>query len=163
MCRSLSPLILTLLLAVPAWADDRATVIWNGHAHPVAAFVDADANLWLPVADLKKATGFELKPQGICDKDRCIPVPAGREAEFIDKRPEGVWFNLSALARLLKAPLAFEAKHKVWCVGAEPETQNGWLASRLAPDFTLNDKDGKPHKLSDFRGKKVLLITWASW
>ena len=27
----------------------------------------------------------------------------------------------------------------------------------LAPDFTLLDQDGKPHSLSDYRGKKVVL------
>ena len=32
------------------------------------------------------------------------------------------------------------------------------------PDFTLaNIDDGKPVSLSDFRGKKVLLIQFASW
>lgn len=32
------------------------------------------------------------------------------------------------------------------------------------PDFTLaNIADGKPVSLSDFRGKKVLLIQFASW
>ena len=32
-----------------------------------------------------------------------------------------------------------------------------------APDFTVYDIDGNPHKLSDFRGKPVLLNFWASW
>jgi peroxiredoxin len=32
-----------------------------------------------------------------------------------------------------------------------------------APDFTLPDIDGKQHSLSDYRGKKVLLLSWASW
>jgi Peroxiredoxin len=32
-----------------------------------------------------------------------------------------------------------------------------------APEFTQNDPDGKPVKLSDFRGKYVLLDFWASW
>ncbi len=33
----------------------------------------------------------------------------------------------------------------------------------IAPDFTQNDPDGKPVKLSDFRGKYVLVDFWASW
>jgi len=31
-----------------------------------------------------------------------------------------------------------------------------------APDFTLPDVDGKPRTLSELRGKKVFLATWAS-
>ena len=32
-----------------------------------------------------------------------------------------------------------------------------------APDFALPDLDGAVHRLSDLRGKKVFLTTWASW
>ena len=32
-----------------------------------------------------------------------------------------------------------------------------------APDFELPDIDGRRHKLSDYRGQRVLLLGWASW
>lgn len=36
-------------------------------------------------------------------------------------------------------------------------------AETLAPDFTVYDRDGKALKLSDFRGKIVVLDFWATW
>ncbi|MHC4912244.1 MAG: peroxiredoxin family protein [Planctomycetota bacterium] len=37
-----------------------------------------------------------------------------------------------------------------------------WIG-QTAPDFTLTDISGKKHKLSDYRGKDVLLVFWATW
>ena len=34
---------------------------------------------------------------------------------------------------------------------------------KTAPDFTLADISGKQHKLSDYRGKNVMIIFWATW
>lgn len=39
----------------------------------------------------------------------------------------------------------------------------GQLRSGAAPDFTFAPFDGKPFKLSDLRGKVVVLNIWASW
>ena len=35
--------------------------------------------------------------------------------------------------------------------------------THTAPDFTVYDKDGNPVRLSDFRGKHVVLNFWAIW
>ncbi len=35
--------------------------------------------------------------------------------------------------------------------------------AQTAPDFTFKDANGKTHKLSDFKGKTILLNFWASW
>ena len=35
--------------------------------------------------------------------------------------------------------------------------------AQLAPDFTVYDLEGNAHKLSEFRGKPVVLNFWASW
>ena len=37
------------------------------------------------------------------------------------------------------------------------------ISENLAPDFTVTDGDGNEVKLSDFRGKGVVLNFWASW
>ena len=50
--------------------------------------------------------------------------------------------------------------HGVVSVGPEPGSR---LAGGEAPDFTLPDFDGVQHSLSQYRGKKVLIMTWASW
>jgi cytochrome oxidase Cu insertion factor (SCO1/SenC/PrrC family) len=37
------------------------------------------------------------------------------------------------------------------------------VVGKEAPDFTIKDVDGKEWKLSDYRGKTVLLDFWAFW
>jgi hypothetical protein len=115
------------------------------------------------LAELKRATGFVVKPQGVCRSELCFPLPKQRKADFLEQRGKITWFNLSEFARLVKQPVAHDEKLATWCFGARPEVQDGYLATLEAPNFTLPDRNGKLHSLSDFRGKKVLLITWASW
>ena len=45
----------------------------------------------------------------------------------------------------------------------EAATEAAEEESTLAPDFTVYDEAGNPHKLSDFRGKPVILNFWATW
>ena len=133
--------------------DDRAAIDIAG------ATIEGD-NLWLPTADLTRATGWEIKPEGACLGDRCVPLPIGRTAEF--QRP-GDRFNLAALARHIGQPYAADERHSAWSFAAAPEVISSKLRSLEAPDFTLPDLDGKMHSLSDYRGRKVLLMSWASW
>jgi hypothetical protein len=86
-----------------------------------------------------------------------VPLPRGREEEFV--RDGGSRFNLAAFARLLGQPFVGEPAACAWAVGEAPRL----LESLEAPDFTLADLDGRAHSLSDYRGKKVLLVSWASW
>ena len=39
----------------------------------------------------------------------------------------------------------------------------GTEGDNMAPDFLLDDMEGKPISLSDFRGKPVMLNFWATW
>lgn len=120
-------------------------------------------DLWVTLAELTRATGFVLKPQGVCREELCFPLPKHRKGDFLAQRGKVTWFNLSEFARLLRQPVAYDEKLAAWSFGPRPEAQNSYLETFQAPNFTLSDKNGKPHSLADFRGKKVLLITWASW
>ena len=124
----------------------------------------ADSNaLWLDATELKLLAGWEIKPQGICRGDLCVPIPPGRENEFVSKRDGAAWLNFTALADQMGKPWAGDSKHRVWYFGAEAADRGSALRSTQAPDFELPDLEGNLHRLSDYRGKKVFLLAWASW
>jgi hypothetical protein len=158
-------LVFCLALSLAAQAAERAgnTVIYDGKVSQVGSSPVQSADLWVTLKDLTRSTGFVLKPQGVCRDELCFPLPKARKQQFISKRGGNSWFNLSEFGRLLKQPVAYDEKNAVWYFGPRPDVQNSFLSSLEAPDFKLPDLNGKAHSLSDFRGKKVLLVTWASW
>ena len=141
----------------------NVTVIYDGVTTQAASSTKAPDELWITTNDLKRATRFEIKPEGVCRDKLCFPLPKARKAAFISKDGKTTWFNLTEFARLIRQPFTSDQKNSVWYFGPRAEEQNGYLASLEAPDFTLPDLASKNHSLSDFRGKKVLLVTWASW
>src|SRR5712664_2094763 len=150
-------------VAVRATDQNTRVLIYDNVATEVAAAPNASTDLWITTSDLTRATRFVIKPQGVCRDELCFPLPKNRKAEFISKKGATTWFNLSEFARLINQPVVTDQKNGVWYFGARAAEQNGQLASFAAPNFTLPDLNGKLHSLTDFRGKKVLLVTWASW
>ncbi len=157
---------LLFALSIQATETNKAVVVYEDKATDVGAAKLATAkpnDLWITLADLKTATGFVNKPQGVCRDELCFPLPKKRRAEFLQAQGKTTWFNLTEFARLLKQPVAQDAEHATWYFGLRPEVQNSYTNNFKAPNFTLPDKNGKLHSLADFRGKKVLIVTWASW
>lgn len=130
----------------------------SGAATVVEAKASGDA-LWLSKADLAAVTGFELKPEGLCRDHLCYPVPPGREAEFV----RGDEVNVAAFWRHRGGAVAASKSGDVWVLGDAEDEQRSRFDTLEAPDFTLPDLSGELHSLSDYRGRKVLLATWASW
>jgi len=156
---------LAVLLAAPLLVraeQARATIVYDDVATQVALARGNATELWITTDDLTRATRFELKPQGVCRDQLCFPVPKAKSSEFVRKDSGKTLFNLLAFAQLVKQPVAHDAAQSTWYFGQRADQREG-LSSLQAPDFTLPDMAGKMHSLSDFRGKKVLLVTWASW
>ena len=154
-----------LLTALTSYASDQGhtVVIYDGAPSEVAMSPGTTNDLWVTLKDLTRATRFVVKPQGICRDELCFPIPKGRKADFLSKRDGVEWFNLTEFAKLVKQPAAHDEKNGVWYFGKREDERGTYLASLEAPNFTLPDMSGHSHSLKDFRGKKVLLITWASW
>lgn len=136
--------------------EELFTLLDGDRVAAVRARVDGESVRIAPAA-LKDATGWELKPEGLCQGDVCVPV-RDREALANDR---GV--DLAAFARLLDRPLALDVAQRAAALGTSAADRGAQLATGEAPDFTLPDLNGVRHTLSTHRGKKALLIVYASW
>jgi hypothetical protein len=117
--------------------------------------VDATDGLWVSAADAERATGWSLKPEGMCREALCVPLPADAlRAGRVD---------LAAFWRRLDNVVLSDDEGEIWVLGAGADARNQALAGLIAPDFALPDLDGTPHRLSELRGRKVFLASWASW
>lgn len=132
------------------------TVIDENRVCEIPAIIDGGA-VRLSPARLPAALGWELKPQGLCKGERCVPL-SGRK-DLVSE--QGI--DLALLSTLLSRPLAIDVEENVAVFGASAVDRSARLASLEAPDFALPDLEGRIHRLSDSRGKKVLLIAYASW
>lgn len=109
--------------------------------------------LTVPVESLAQETGWEVKPQGACREERCVPLPSGA---LQDGR-----VDLSAFADRLGMPLLHDEQAGLWSLG--PESGGRAMTTVTAPELTLPLLTGEPFPLSALRGRKVLIAAWASW
>jgi hypothetical protein len=117
----------------------------------------ADGYARLSEQALRESLGWELKPEGLCRGEVCIPVQ-DREGLVHE---EGV--DLAAFAGILGRPVVIDTAQSVAGLGTAAASQAAAMATLEAPDFELPDLAGRLHTLSEHRGKKVLLIAYASW
>jgi len=138
-----------------------ATILYLERPPWTAGATPAGEDLWVPASELPAATGWELRPEGVCRGEVCVPIPPGRDGAIL--RDGAVRVNLAALARLLGQPVVHDDAHGVWAFGESAAARSRAMQSLQAPDFTLPDLDGRLHGLTDYQGKKVFLVFWASW
>src|SRR5580700_7256299 len=99
----------------------------------------------LTPASFEAATGWQIKPEGACKGDVCVPLAAGP-------------FDAATTVERLGMAVVHDPELGVWALG--PESLGGRaLATAQAPDLVLPDVDGHEFRLSSLRGQKVVLVS----
>ncbi len=109
----------------------------------------------MDAAAFEAATGWQIKPEGACKGDVCVPL---------DRSAGGATgFDLVSAAGRLGMAIVADASAGLWSIG--PESLGGRsLATATAPELSLPDvMTGETVKLSSFRGQKVVLASWAPY
>lgn len=128
-------------------------------AHEVTVdLATADDDLWVDAADLDAATGWVLKPEGLCRGDICVPV-RDRTA-LVDAEGR---VGLRAFARSVGHVVALDLANQVAVLGDGGRERRDALETLEAPDLALEGLDGRTHQLSEWNGRKRALVAWASW
>jgi hypothetical protein len=107
------------------------------------------SNLDLTAAEFAAGTGWEIKPEGACKGEVCVPLGGGD-------------FDLANVASRLGMALVSDQPRGRWALGPEAIGDRA-LTTAQAPELILNDLDGNEFRLSSLRGQKVLIVSWAPY
>jgi len=136
-------------------------IIADGKATEVAQRSDDHETLSVRLHELPEATGWQMKPECACLGELCVPLPEPKRQEWIANTDEDEWLNYSEFADMTGQKYVQDGD--VWSLSSIPEVRHSSLESAIAPDFEVTERNGNTLRLSDLRGHKVVLFTWASW
>ncbi len=139
------------------------TVLYLDRVVPIEQTLADPSDLWVTPTDLTRVNDFVLKPEGACLEELCIPIDQSEGSDIVLNRGDQKWFSLTAFARKLGQEYVADQETRVWSFGTIPVTRSSFLQNAKAPAFTLPNRRGEPVSLADFRGRKVLILSWASW
>jgi hypothetical protein len=142
----------------PIHPEGSTTILYQGNRITLDE-TGGGEHLLIRPEDLARVNGFELKPEGACYADLCIPM---REGMFVE-RDGRRWFDLTAFADLLEQPWVADREANVWSFAEIPAKREGMMVDARAPDLEVTDRRGEVVRLADLRGKKTLIVTWSSW
>jgi hypothetical protein len=131
------------------------TIISESATPTQGSWVDGAA--CIDAASLNDAIGWELKPEGLCREDTCVPVEDRARIE------SGNGIDIAEVAQILGRPSLLSSSTNTVTIGQPSVIRSRALSEREAPNFMLKDLDGEPRSLSSWAGKKRLLVAFSSW
>jgi hypothetical protein len=109
----------------------------------------------LNVDEFEDLTGWAIKPEGACRDEVCVPLPPL-------ERDDEARIDAALVAERLGMPIAHDETHGLWALGPRSGDRKVLDRARM-PELVLPDFDGGAFDLVSLRGRKVVLIAWASW
>ena len=137
--------------AVTQTVDIRARYGADGTLNEVRELIHVGKPQNIAVLTVYKVTGVQVNPE-LMEQDFTIPLPEGTQVQ--DYRLGGQVRYVSKGANLSVAELRALVREQV---------EKAQIVGKPAPELALRDLDGREVKLSDYRGKVVLLNWFASW
>ena len=142
----------------PIHPEGSTTILYQG-SKTTLANTGPGTGLLVKPEDLTQINGFELKPEGACLADLCIPLPEGI---VVDQNGQQ-WFDLIAFADLIGQSYVGDTQSRVWSFSEMPAKRQAMMSNAMAPDITFTDRQGNVINMADLKGKKALIVTWSSW
>jgi len=124
--------------------------------HEIGADI-VDGRVLTTAGDIAVALGWELKPEGLCRGDVCVPVRADAQVGDGDR------IDLGSVASVLGMATMVDEQAGLVAVSSPAADRRAALKGRVAPGFALPDLDGNLRTLEEFKDRKRLLIAFASW
>lgn len=103
----------------------------------------------LTADEFAAGTGWEIKPQGACKAEVCVPLGGGN-------------FDVRLAAERLGMAIVTDASTGMHSIGPESLGDRA-LATAQAPELVLDDLDGQEFRLSSLLGSKVVIVSWAPY
>ena len=144
--------------STPIHAEGASTVLYQGKRITLTQTGPGEGLLVQP-QDLAAINGFELKPEGACLGELCIPL----NDQIVQTHDGRTWVDLPAFADHMGQPFVADTNARVWSFAEVPAKRDNTMMHAMAPDIALTDRAGNVIELADLKGKKALIVTWSSW
>ncbi len=117
----------------------------------------SESGVEVDAAGLAAAIGWELKPEGLCRDEVCIPVSDPASLAL------GDGYDLTAVAKAIGATALVDTDLGVVAVSQPKAQRNVAVHDMMAPELVLPDLDGNQVSTAGFKGRKKMLVVFASW